>query len=76
MASILDTARSAGCFKTLLAAVEAAGLTAAIERTRDFFESMGIATRLSGYGLGGDTVTAVVAGSALPVSASVAYLKA
>ena len=36
-------------------------ITAAIERTRDFFESMGIATRLSGYGLGGDTVTAVVA---------------
>jgi uncharacterized surface protein with fasciclin (FAS1) repeats len=31
MASILDTARSAGCFQTLLAAVEAAGLTAALE---------------------------------------------
>jgi len=36
-------------------------ITAAIARTRDFFESMGIATRLSGYGLGADTVNAVVA---------------
>jgi NADP-dependent alcohol dehydrogenase len=36
-------------------------ITAAIERTRDFFESMGIATRLSGYGLGADTVDAAVA---------------
>lgn len=31
MASILATARSAGCFQTLLAAIEAAGLTDALE---------------------------------------------
>mgnify|MGYP006288116353 CR=1 FL=1 len=31
MASILDTARSVGCFGTLLTAVEVAGLTAALE---------------------------------------------
>ena len=31
MASILETARSAGCFATLLTAVEVAGLTAALE---------------------------------------------
>ena len=36
MASILDTARSAGCFKTLLAAVEAAGLTAALDSPGPF----------------------------------------
>ena len=36
MASILDTARSAGCFQTLLAAVEAAGLTAALESPGPF----------------------------------------
>ena len=36
-------------------------ITAAIERTRDFFESMGIPTRLSGYGLGAEVVTTVVA---------------
>ena len=36
-------------------------ITAAIERTRAFFESMGIATRLSGYGLGADTIDTVVA---------------
>ncbi|HTH09663.1 MAG TPA: iron-containing alcohol dehydrogenase, partial [Acidovorax sp.] len=36
-------------------------ISAAIERTRAFFESMGIATRLSGYGLGMDTVNAAVA---------------
>ncbi|MEB3351385.1 MAG: fasciclin domain-containing protein [Cyanobacteriota bacterium] len=31
MASIIETARSAGCFGTLLTAVEVAGLTAALE---------------------------------------------
>ena len=36
-------------------------ITAAIERTRGFFESLGIATRLSGYGLGAEVVDAVVA---------------
>ena len=36
-------------------------ITAAIERTRDFFESLGIATRLSGYGLGAEAIDAVVA---------------
>jgi uncharacterized surface protein with fasciclin (FAS1) repeats len=36
MASILDTARSAGCFQTLLAAVEAAGLTAALDSPGPF----------------------------------------
>ena len=36
-------------------------ITAAIERTRDFFESMGIPTRLSAYGLGADVVDTVVA---------------
>ena len=36
-------------------------ITAAIERTRAFFESMGIATRLSGYGLGAEAIDTVVA---------------
>ena len=36
-------------------------ITAAIERTRGFFESMGISTRLSGYGLGPEVVDTVVA---------------
>lgn len=36
MASILDTARSVGCFQTLLAAVEAAGLTAALDSPGPF----------------------------------------
>ncbi len=36
-------------------------ITAAIERTRDFFESMGIATRLSGYGLGAEVIERVIA---------------
>ena len=36
-------------------------ITAAIERTRDFFESMGIRTRLSGYGLGADVIDKAVA---------------
>ena len=36
-------------------------ITAAIDRTRAFFESMGIATRLSGYGLGAEVVGTVVA---------------
>ena len=33
----------------------------AIERTRDFFESMGIRTRLSGYGLGAEVIEKVIA---------------
>ena len=32
----------------------------AIERTRDFFESMGIRTRLSGYGLGAEVIDTVI----------------
>ncbi|MGA8785026.1 MAG: iron-containing alcohol dehydrogenase [Polaromonas sp.] len=36
-------------------------IDAAIERTRAFFESLGIKTRLSGYGLGREAVDAVVA---------------
>lgn len=36
-------------------------ITAAIERTRDFFESMGIRTRLSGYGLGADAIGPLIA---------------
>lgn len=36
-------------------------ITAAIERTRDFFERMGVPTRLSGYGLGADAVGPLVA---------------
>lgn len=36
-------------------------ITAAIERTRDFFESMGIRTRLSGYGLGSDAIGPLIA---------------
>lgn len=35
-------------------------ITAAIARTRSFFESMGIATRLSAYGLGADAIDTVV----------------
>ena len=35
-------------------------ITAAIERTRDFFESMGIRTRLSGYGLGAEVIDTVI----------------
>ncbi|MDC8756546.1 iron-containing alcohol dehydrogenase [Janthinobacterium fluminis] len=36
-------------------------ITAAIQRTRAFFESLGIGTRLSDYGLGQEAVDAVVA---------------
>ncbi len=36
-------------------------IDAAIERTRAFFESLGIPTRLSAYRLGGETVDAVIA---------------
>ena len=36
MASILDTAAAAGCFNTLLAAVDAAGLRGALEGTGPF----------------------------------------
>ena len=36
MASIIETARSAGCFATLLTAVEVAGLTAALESPGPF----------------------------------------
>ena len=36
MASIIETARSAGCFGTLLTAVEVAGLTAALESPGPF----------------------------------------
>jgi NADP-dependent alcohol dehydrogenase len=35
-------------------------ITAAIERTRDFFERMGIATRLGAYGLGQEAIDVVV----------------
>jgi len=35
-------------------------ITAAIAQTRDFFERMGIATRLSAYGLGADAIDTVV----------------
>ena len=34
---------------------------AAIARTREFFEAMGIPTRLSAYGLGADAIDTVVA---------------
>lgn len=40
---------------------EEARITAAIERTRAFFESLGVPTRLSAYGLGAEAVDAVVA---------------
>ncbi len=36
-------------------------IDAAIERTRDFFERMGIATRLSAYGVGADAIDGLVA---------------
>ena len=36
-------------------------ITAAIERTRGFFEQMGVQTRLSGYGLDASAIDAVVA---------------
>jgi NADP-dependent alcohol dehydrogenase len=36
-------------------------IDAAIERTRDFFEQMGVKTRLSGYGLDASAIDAVVA---------------
>lgn len=35
-------------------------ITAAIDRTRDFFERMGIPTRLSAYGLGADAIDVVI----------------
>lgn len=35
-------------------------ITAAIEQTRDFFERMGISTRLSTYGLGADAIDVVI----------------
>ncbi len=35
-------------------------ITAAIEKTRDFFESLGIPTRLSAYGLGAEAIDVVV----------------
>ncbi len=35
-------------------------ISAAIDRTRDFFERMGIPTRLSAYGLGADAIDVVV----------------
>ena len=35
-------------------------ITAAIEKTRDFFERMGIATRLGAYGLGQEAIDVVV----------------
>ncbi|MBN9423289.1 MAG: NADH-dependent alcohol dehydrogenase [Candidatus Accumulibacter sp. 66-26] len=40
---------------------EEARIDAAIARTRDFFESLGVPTRLSGYGIGADAVPALVA---------------
>jgi len=36
-------------------------LSAAIDKTRDFFERMGIATRLSAYGLGADVIDTLIA---------------
>lgn len=36
-------------------------IDAAIARTRDFFESLGVATRLSAYGIGADAIPALVA---------------
>lgn len=40
---------------------EDARIDAAIARTRDFFESLGVPTRLSGYGIGADAIPALVA---------------
>jgi NADP-dependent alcohol dehydrogenase len=40
---------------------EEARISAAIERTRAFFESLGVPTRLGAYGLGAEHVDAVVA---------------
>jgi NADP-dependent alcohol dehydrogenase len=37
-----------------------ARIEAAIARTEDFFEQMGVKTRLSAYGLGADAVDAIV----------------
>ena len=36
-------------------------ISAAIDQTRDFFERMGIATRLSAYGLGADAIDTLIA---------------
>jgi len=36
-------------------------ISAAIDKTRDFFERMGIATRLSAYGLGADVIDTLIA---------------
>ena len=36
-------------------------ISAAIDKTRDFFERMGIATRLSAYGLGADAIDTLIA---------------
>lgn len=35
-------------------------ITEAITKTRSFFESMDVPTRLSGYGLGSDAIPAIV----------------
>jgi NADP-dependent alcohol dehydrogenase len=40
---------------------EDARISAAIQKTRDFFESLGIKTRLSAYGVGPDKIDALVA---------------
>lgn len=40
---------------------EEARITAAIAATRDFFERMGVPTRLSGYGLDGSSIPALIA---------------
>lgn len=40
---------------------EEARIDAAIARTRDFFESLGVPTRLAGYGIGADAIPALVA---------------
>ncbi len=40
---------------------EDARIDAAIARTRDFFESLGVPTRLAGYGIGADAIPALVA---------------
>jgi NADP-dependent alcohol dehydrogenase len=40
---------------------EEARISAAIQKTRDFFESLGVKTRLSAYGVGADKIDALIA---------------
>jgi NADP-dependent alcohol dehydrogenase len=44
----------------ILAGTDDERITAAIDQTRDFFERMGIPTRLSAYGLGADAIDVVI----------------